>query len=734
MRNITKCLLSLIIVSLFCIIMITPAVAAVEKPTAINGSLDLISWDFKRDKTISLDGDWEFYWNELLTMEDFNSDSYNKEFITVPSPWNEKVIDDKKLGSDGFATYRLKVKTNGNQKDFAIRCKTISTAYSLYVDDNMITSGGKVGTDEKSSEPEYNSGVFVFHTDKAEFNIILHVSNYSFDKGGIWESLSIGNPDALTASREKDIAVELFTIGALIIISLYYLSFFIFRKKDKEMLYFGLACLIIGFRSSLVGTGIFSKLFPIMSWGLERRLEFICLYLAAAALVLFFKKVYPQEIHKLQVTITLIVSGAFTLQVIILPLKIFAKTNVIFLLFTVILFILIIGQLILAKIRHRSGAGLSLFGIATFTFTGINDILNSSQIIYTTNLISFGLLAFVLTQAVILSMRISNAFYEIEKLSVTSERAKLRIEKTLKTVSSTGSSINGLVEALNIKTENLIGISNDIKESMTANTQSIESEKNSIHGSVQSLNKLKKDITEVSDKSTVMSSLAMNANEVSSGQVEKMKEMQFQIETIKDIVLNLSQLMEVVQNNSAKSVLMLEAIKKIADSTRMLSLNASVEAAKANEYGKGFLIIASEIRKLSDESNKLAKIINDNINGIQSSIKVAFDKTHECVAMTARGVDIANEAYNSFEIIKSSVKTIYQESQNVQQCSKNADDMASFVLDEFSNMVTMVDQTYSSVMGVYDSTQIEDQLIKKAKQDLNSIIEQVEILNNELQG
>src|ERR1044072_2681224 len=59
---------------------------APKKPKAVNGVLDLTNWDQQKDKTIPLDGQWAFYWNKLLTPQDFEKDSLLQPsgFITVP--------------------------------------------------------------------------------------------------------------------------------------------------------------------------------------------------------------------------------------------------------------------------------------------------------------------------------------------------------------------------------------------------------------------------------------------------------------------------------------------------------------------------------------------------------------------------------------------------------------------------------------------------------------------------
>ena len=69
------------------------------------------NWDFERDGPVNLTGEYEFYWNKLLTPQDFsqNRSSPNTDFIAVPRPWNDFEYQGQVLPGDGYATYRLTV-------------------------------------------------------------------------------------------------------------------------------------------------------------------------------------------------------------------------------------------------------------------------------------------------------------------------------------------------------------------------------------------------------------------------------------------------------------------------------------------------------------------------------------------------------------------------------------------------------------------------------------------------
>ena len=171
---------------------------------AKEGTMDLVNWDLKKDGVVSLDGDWEFYWNQLLTYEDFHKEAPIKPdgYFKVPSVWTNYDLNDKKLSGSGYATYRLIIKTNDINSLKGLKILTNSTSYKLMVNNQVIAESGQVGKTKETSVPEYCPQTVSFQNSSRDFKIIVQIANFTYSRGGMWHSIYMGNDSDIRKLKE----------------------------------------------------------------------------------------------------------------------------------------------------------------------------------------------------------------------------------------------------------------------------------------------------------------------------------------------------------------------------------------------------------------------------------------------------------------------------------------------------------------------------------------------------
>ncbi len=399
-----------------------------RQPKAKAGVLDLASSKLS-ERVVRLDGQWELYWEQLLTPQDFKRMSPPQTgYIDVPGSWNHYIVDGRELSGEGYATYRLLFETTGGGR-LGLKVPRVFTSYRLWVNGELVASAGTVGQSKAAVIPQYLPQVALFDPQTGTNEIVMQLSNFYHRSGGLLESLLIGSEGLVTGLRDRRIAGELFLFGSLFVIGAYHLALFLYRRTNKSAFYFGTFCLLVGIRTLLLGERFLIYLYPGFSWELAHKLQTLAFYLGVPIIVMFFQSVFPARFHASVVRLVQGVAGAFAAIVLFTNARAFTVVNPAYQLFTLLVMVYTLYALVQALLHKDVGVKLIMMGALAIIITTLNDMVflsiwmsdsGSPQLrsIFTTgNLSSVGQLIFVFANALVLAQRFSTALEQEEVMT-----------------------------------------------------------------------------------------------------------------------------------------------------------------------------------------------------------------------------------------------------------------------------------------------------------------------------
>ena len=405
-------------------------------PVAERGVLDLSGWDPARDGPAALDGQWEFYWDRLLTPEEFAADGGGQDkngYLAFPGFWKGHELDGHPLPGTGQATFRLRVLTPPGVRQLTVRFLSIRAACRIWANGTLIASSGVVGESDEVEIPDRSIVLARIASDGTPVDLVMQISNHFFPGGGVQNPIVLAEPGPLERAHENARSWGLLFAGCMLIMSVYHLILYLLRKKDVSTLYFGLYCIVLTVlvASNDASDWLIRSYLPDVQFVVISKIVLISYASSTSILYRFYRSLYPNEFGRLLLYVVDVRGLLFILIVLFQPGVVFQAVLQLFALTAIFFTACFIVLLSLCFHRGYSGSLVLLCGIVILGATSTHDIYFLIFSTHVVSLVPFGLFALVLSQAVALAQRFSNSFNAVEQLSEKLETKNVNLEKEI---------------------------------------------------------------------------------------------------------------------------------------------------------------------------------------------------------------------------------------------------------------------------------------------------------------
>jgi len=284
--------------------------------------------------------------------------------------------------------------------------------------------------------------------------------------------------------------------------------------------------------------------------------------------------------------------------------------------------------------------------------------------------------------------------------------------------------------------ENVDGVL-EIVEKLSANTEQVNAASEQASSSVQEIAKGSQDLSRlsmnakqnvdnlismakgVSNAATETAKKAMDVNKAAEAGGSAAAKASEKMNSIKDSVASSAMIIDELGGKSQQIHRVIEVINSISEQTNLLALNAAIEAARAGEAGRGFAVVADEVRKLAEESKNATKQIDTMVVEITETTNKAVTSMQQGTKDVAESSQVVNEALKSLEnivtkisdvtvqteMISSSANQQLKEAENVQKSVDEVSAVSEESAAGAQEVSSSIEETTTSIEHISDMTQ-----------------------------
>ena len=385
---------------------------------ASNGQpvLDFTGHDFARGNT-SLRGEWEFYWDQLLSPADLNTGKYRPDLMRVPSGWTRS----GKYSNLGKATYRVRITLpSGRETDLSFYFPPVRCAAKVWVNGVLKDSLGVVG--DRDRYRSRLSGLLLSVPQESEVELVVQVANYDYLYGGLVSGVILGRTSVI--QRDINIKSGLDTIfaGSLLAMFVYLVIMFSLYRRGYSFLYLAMICICVALRTVVLESGsvLLPQLFPNTGWELWKKIEFFSVYAIVAFFPLYVGSVFKTVSNKIIEKIFIMISVVLCSVVLMTPQYVYGHLLDVCHIGLLAGFAYAVAVIYKALRARIQDARVLLIGVlAAFPFIFLEILKNTSLLnvdLPFTYLVEFGVLTFLLFQIYVLGNHYAKAYLSLEKL------------------------------------------------------------------------------------------------------------------------------------------------------------------------------------------------------------------------------------------------------------------------------------------------------------------------------
>ena len=221
---------------------------------------------------------------------------------------------------------------------------------------------------------------------------------------------------------------------------------------------------------------------------------------------------------------------------------------------------------------------------------------------------------------------------------------------------------------------------------------SFKRQSDSVSSSRHSVEEMSHSVADITSNAADAVSSARNANNEASNGKEVVDKTVAEIRLLANVVNESSEIVNQLQEDTNKVNVVLEVIRGIAEQTNLLALNAAIEAARAGEQGRGFAVVADEVRNLASRTQESTQEINNILAQLQGAASKAVTTMEGSKAGVEASVESANQAGESLLEITSAIEVISEMNDAIARSTEQQTEVAGVMVTNVEDIQKCADE------------------------------------------